>query len=528
MTTKREFDFILRNGRVYDGAGNPWRNADVGLKGKRISRIGPLSASSANRVIDCTGLVVCPGFIDMHSHSDLMIFSEPEASAKVMQGVTTEVLGQDGQSVAPIKDKDKSNWRRHLSGLLGDPEVEWTWNAFDEYLSALEKARPTTNLVSLVPHGSLRLWVMGMENRKPTDGEMKKMARLLRESLEAGAAGMSTGLIYPPCPYADVNELAEFCKVLRKHGKFFVVHIRSEDAELMESLDEMVEVARLSGAPVHISHLKVAGKPQYGRAGELLERIDAARAEGLEITFDQHPYTAGSTMLFALLPQWLQEGGSDKMLERLTSAEIRQQIMEEMASRTSTSGIGLTDIIVSSVKSEKNKYLEGKNLFEVAEAMDRPFVDAVCDLLVEEDLNVSMIIFLSDEADVKTILKHPAGTICTDGLLGGKPHPRAYGTFPRVLGRYCRDENVLDLAEAIRKITSAGAQRLGLADRGLLKEGFCADVVAFNPKTIIDTSTYENPRLFPTGIEHVFINGKHVASSGKQIGAKTGKILRIP
>lgn len=527
MTKNHEFDFILTGGHVYDGAGNPWRRADVAVKGKKIKRIGVIEDSGARESIDCSGLAVCPGFIDMHSHSDLRIFAEPEASAKVLQGVATEVLGQDGQSVAPIKDEHKKDWRRHLSGLLGDVGIEWTWNSFGEYLTALEKARPSTNLVSLVPHGSLRLWVMGMENRKATPEELDSMRELLRESLDAGGAGMSTGLIYPPCPYADIDELVGLCEVLEERGKFFVAHIRNEDSAVMESVDEMFQVARRSGAPVHISHLKVAGKPQHGRAGELLDRIDAARSEGLDITFDQYPYTAGSTMLFALLPEWLQEGGSDEMLARLKDREVRRRIMEEMASRTSSSGVDPTDVRVSAVKSQKNKCLEGKNLFELAETLDKPLIDAVCDLLIEEDLNVSMIIFVSNESDVKTILRHPAQTVCTDGLLGGRPHPRVYGAFPRILGRFCREEKVLGLAEAIRKMTSAPAQRLGLRDRGLIKEGLRADLVVFNPKTIIDTATYEDPRQAPLGIEHVFVNGKHIVASGKQIGAKSGKVLRV-
>ncbi len=526
MRSDHVYDFILRNGQVYDGAGNPWRSMDVGIKGKKIKRVGRLAEETAKETIDCTGLVVCPGFLDMHSHSDLIIFAQPEASAKVLQGVTTEVLGQDGQSVAPIKDEHKADWRRHLSGLLGDYGVEWTWNSFDEYLSALEKARPTTNLVSLVPHGSLRLWAVGMDNRRATSGEMDVMKSLLRESLEAGAAGMSTGLIYPPCPYADVAEMIELCKVLRDHGKFFVVHIRNEDAAMMESIDEMLEVARGSGAPIHISHLKAAGKPQHGRAGELLEKLDAARAEGLEITFDQYPYTAGSTMLLSMLPEWLQEGSSEQMVERLKSADVRQRILEDMVSKTASSGVDPTDVRISAVKTEKNRHLEGKNLFELAEAVDKPLLDAVCDLLIEEDLSVSMIVFISDEADVRTILRHPLQIACTDGLLGGKPHPRVYGSFPRIL-RLCRDEHVLALPEAIRKMTSAAAQRLGVADRGLIKEDFRADVVVFNPKTILDTATYEEPRQAPIGIEHVFINGKHVVASGKQVSAKSGKVLRV-
>jgi N-acyl-D-amino-acid deacylase len=268
------------------------------------------------------------------------------------------------------------------------------------------------------------------------------------------------------------------------------------------------------------------GRKQHGRAGELLERIGRARHEGLDITFDQYPYTAGSTMLYAFLPQWVQEGGPDEMIARLRDSAVRQRILEEMATRVSTSGIEITDVRVSSVRSDKNRHLEGKNLIEVSEAVDKPLIDAVCDLLVEEELNVSMIIFISDENDIREIMRHPAGTVCTDGLLGGTPHPRVYGTFPRILGRYCR-EGVLDLTEAIRKMTSAAAQRLGLHDRGLIREGFRADLVIFDPERIIDTATYEVPRQFPEGIEHVFINGSHVVRSGEQVSTGGGMVLRI-
>jgi len=521
------YTILLAGGRVYDGTGNPWQKIDVAIQKDAIAAVGHIDPASASTVIDCNNLAVCPGFIDMHSHSDIMIFREPEASSKVMQGVTTEVIGQDGISVAPIRDERKREWRKHLSGLTGDIDTEWSWNTFDEYLSALENSGTTTNIISLVPHGSIRLWVMGMENRKATGKEIAEMQRLLEESLDAGAAGMSTGLVYPPCPYADVAELISLSSVLRARGKFFVAHMRSEDAEFLKATDEMIAVARSSGAPVHISHLKVSGKPRFGRSPELLEKIDGARRDGLELTFDQYPYTAGSTMLFALLPQWLQEGGSDAMTGRLKDAGIRKRIFDEMASRMSSGGVDMTDILISSVGSERNRHLEGKDLAGLSGAMGRELIDAICDLLVEEELNVSMIMFVADEGDIREILRHPAGTVCTDGLLGGKPHPRVYGTFPRILGKYCREEKVLPLQEALRRMTSAAAQRLGLKNRGLVKVGMKADIVVFNPETVIDNATYENPRQFPTGIEHVIINGNHVVEKGKQVGKGSGMVLRV-
>ncbi len=526
MSPNREFDVLLQNARIFDGTGGAWFRSDIAIIGDTIEEIGVLKDSNAELVIDCAGLAVSPGFIDTHSHSDLMVFEDTALSPKVMQGITTELLGQDGIAAAPLRPEHRADWRRHLSGLLGNPDIEWTWSSFDEYLSALERVGPAPNLACLLPHGNLRLWVMGMEDRKPSAAELEQMVSLLREGFEAGAVGFSTGLIYPPCSYADEEEMTALCRAMAQYGGFIVVHLRSEDARLFEALDEMLRVSEMSGVPLHISHCKVAGRTQFGKAAELLQTIDAARERGIDVTFDQYPYTAGSTMLFALLPEWLQEGGPDKMIERLKDATVREKIMAELVSRGSDSAVDITDIRVSGVGSEKNKHLEGKNLFEIAEAMDTPMVDAVCDLLVEEDLNVSMILFIADEGDVQTILKHPLQMTCTDGLLGGKPHPRLYGAFPRILGHYCRELGILGLSEAIRKMTSASANRLGLRDRGLVRPGMKADLVVFDPDTIIDASTYDEPRQYPKGIRHVFINGKHVVSEGEMLEARPGHVIR--
>jgi N-acyl-D-amino-acid deacylase len=364
-----------------------------------------------------------------------------------------------------------------------------------------------------------------MEDRKATPTELKEMTSLLQECLEVGGVGFSTGLVYPPCSYADEDEMAALCAELADYGGFIVVHMRSEDAGLFEALDEMLRVSERSGAPLHISHLKAAGRPQFGRAGELLRKIEGARERGLEVTFDQYPYTAGSTMLFAIMPEWLQEGGPDAMIERLGDSGVRERITAEIAAR-GASTVAITDVRVASVGSEANRHLEGKNLLEVGEALDKPPIDAVCDLLIEEDLNVSMILFVADEDDVRTILQHPLQMACTDGLLGGKPHPRLYGTFPRILGHYCRELGLLGLPEAIRKMTSAPAARIGLRDRGILRPGMKADLVVFDSDRIIDNATYDDPLRYPEGILHVFVNGRHTVENGRLLEASAGSVLR--
>jgi len=525
MTENARFDLLLKSARIFDGTGGPWFKADLAVEGDTISAVGALGGARATLEIDCGGAALTPGFIDAHSHSDLTVFEDAALAPKLMQGVTTELLGQDGIAAAPIRPEHRADWRRHLAGLLGNSDFEWSWSTFEEYLSALEAASPGTNLACLVPHGNLRLWTMGMENRRAASSELKEMSSLLRECLEVGGVGFSTGLIYPPCSYADEDEMAALCAELTDYGGFIVVHMRNEDAEVFEALDEMLRVSERSGAPLHISHLKVAGRPQFGRAGELLRKIEGARERGLEVTFDQYPYTAGSTMLFAILPEWLQEGGPDAMIGRLGDAAVRERITAEIAAR-GASTVAITDVRVAGVGSDANRHLEGKNLLEVAEALGRPLIDAVCDLLIEEDLNVSMILFLADEGDVQTILAHPLHVACTDGLLGGKPHPRLYGTFPRILGHYCRELGLLELPEAIRKMTSAPAARLGLRDRGIVRPGMKADLVVFDPDRVIDTSTYDDPRRYPEGILHVFVNGRHAVGNGQLLEANAGGVLK--
>lgn len=515
-------ELLIKGGRIFDGSGNPWFKADLVVENGRIAAIGRIK-NAAEEVIDAEGLVVAPGFIDTHSHSDLMLIAEPEARMKVMQGITTEIVGQDGLGEAPIRGDLLDDWRRYLSGLNGDPEIEWDWRSFSDYLNRLERARPATNVASLVGHGNLRLLTMGMEERRPTEEEMEEMRRLLAEALEEGALGLSTGLIYPPCSYSDPEELSSLCQVVREYGGIFVAHMRNEGDRIIEALEEMFTIGRGARTPIHISHLKTSGERNWGRMVEILEMIESARGEGIDITFDQYPYIAGSTFLSSLLPGWAHEGGPSKMLERIRDTASRRKILEEMERPRGERWDG---IIISSVKTEENRRLIGKRIDEAASEMGLSPQELVLKLIEEEENAVSMILFSMSETDVETAMRSRLGMVCTDGLVLGRPHPRAYGSFPRVLGRYVRDKGVLGLEEAVRKMTSLPAQRFGLMDRGLLRPGLAADITIFDPRYIRDKATFEDPRRFPDGIEYVIVNGEITVEEGSYRGTRAGKVLR--
>ena len=518
------FDLIIKKGKIVDGSGNPWYRADVGVSNGRIQSIGKIS-SGADTTIDAEGLVVAPGFIDSHSHSDLMLMAEPEAMPKIMQGITTEVIGQDGLGEAPINDDVLEDWRKYLSGLNGDPDIEWSWRSFGEYLKALESAEPATNVAALVGHGNLRLLAMGMENRAPTPSELDTMRGLLADSMREGAFGLSTGLIYPPCVYADARELSELCNVASSYGGVFVVHMRNEGDSLLESIDEVVSIGREANIHVHISHFKASGERNWGKVKEALKKLESARSAGVEVTVDQYPYVAGSTFLSSLLPVWTYEGGTDRMLERLQDEATRIKIAEEMTEKGRGQDWGWSNVLVTSVKTERNRPFEGENLEEISKKRGQPPLDALFDVILEEENAATMVSFSMSEEDVRTVMRSPLQMVCTDGIALGKPHPRAYGSFPRVLGRYVR-EGILRLEEAVRKMTSLPAQSFGLYDRGLLRPGMGADITIFNPDTILDTATYRDSIRFPYGIEHVIVNGKITVHNGEHTKTRAGTVLR--
>lgn len=525
------YDLLIKNGRIIDGTGSPWYYSDIAVKDGKTVKIGKITGVKAKEVIDAKNNVVSPGFIDMHTHSDLVILDEPLIEAKVRQGITTDLLGQDGVAAAPLDDDYIKSWQRNIAGLDGTPPIDWDWRTVGEYLDKIEKNKPSYNLATLAPHGNIRMEVMGLEDRFATDEEIQQMQQILRRSLDEGAIGLSTGLIYVPCCFGEMKELEALCQVIAEYGAPLVIHQRSEGDEILESMDELIEMMKRCGAHLHFSHLKNCGKDNWEKTPDVLKKINQARQGGLEVTFDQYPYIAGSTMLSAILPSWVHDGGTEKMLERLQEKDLRERIKQEMATAlkgwdSMSKWAGWDGIVVTSVITDKNQFCVGKTIQEIANIKKENEADVALDLIFQEKNNVGMIDFVMNEESVKMILAHPAGTIGSDGLLGGEPHPRAYGTYPRVLGKYVREEKVTTLEEMIRRMTSQPARIIGLQDRGIIREGLMADIVIFNPNTVIDNATFENSRQFNTGIEYVVVNGKIIIDGEQAFRKPAGKVIK--
>jgi len=521
-------DIAIKNGLVIDGTGNPWFRADIEIRGERIAKVGHAS-EKAEQVINATGLTVAPGFIDMHSHSDIAILKRPAPEQKIRQGVTTELLGQDGLSVAPVKGQARKELPRYLSGISGELDREWPWSTISEYLNEVERAGTLVNVATYVGHGTVRMVVKGFDEDPVTGEELEVMKELVDQSMRDGAFGLSSGLVYTPGSYADTDELVALAEVAARHGGIYATHIRGESDTLEQSLEEALTIGRRAGLPVHISHHKAAGIKNWGKVRRTLATIDETRSQGLDVTCDQYPYTAGSTMLSVVIPPWAHKGGWKKLLERLRDPASRERIKQDMQKglpgwTSYYKQSGWEKIMVTFCK--KNKRFEGKTVEQIAELRRTDPFTATFDLLVEEETAVSMVVFYLSEDDVKTVMRHPATMIGTDGLVLGNPHPRVYGTYPRVLGKYVRDERVLTLEDAVRKMTSLPAQRLGLQDRGLIRPGFFADIAILNPKTIIDKATYENPHQYPVGVEYVIVNGRVALEKGEVGDTLPGKVLR--
>lgn len=531
---------LIKNALIVDGSGDKRFDGSVMTENEKISKIlrNPEDSfidsleADADRVIDAGGLVLAPGFIDTHSHSDLMVLSQPQLLPKLHQGITTEVLGQDGISMAPLPSSYIEPWKKNLAGLDGtDDKLDWNYENTANYLRMIEEAQPSLNEAYLLPHGNIRMEAMGLMNRPATEEDIDKMREITRREMEAGCIGVSSGLIYMPCAYGNTEELIEICKTANEYGGIFVVHQRSEADDILSSMDEIIRIGRESGIPIHFSHFKVCGKPNWKYIDGMMEKLDKASAEGLKVSFDQYPYIAGSTMLGVILPPWAHDGGTDKLVERLGNKEERERMKKDIHD-----GIdgwdnfirfaGTEGIYITSVASEKNKDVVGLSLEELGNRRGIDPLDAAFDLLCEEKNAVGMVDFYGSEEHVERIMKRPEMNLCTDGLLSGKPHPRVYGAFPRVLGKYVREENKLSLEEAVHKMTGKAAQSMNIKKRGYIKEGYFADLVLFNKDSVSDRGTFTDPEQYPDGIEYVIVNGTVELEHGTENGLRAGKVLR--
>lgn len=522
------YDLIIKKGIIVDGSGSPPFRADVGISDDRIRSIGDLSGERADIVIDAPGMVVSPGFIDIHNHSDITIFEVPTADNYILQGVTTIAIGNCGSSPAPLTDV---NFGEEVKWIKKEhPDVEVKWRSFSEYIRALDELKPSVNVVPLVGHGTIRSAVLGFGPEKPSDKDIQMMRELTGEAMEAGAFGVSAGLIYVPGTFATTEEIIEVAKVAASYGGIYSTHMRNEGVGLLDSIYETITIGLKAGISVEISHLKASGRPSWGKVVAALKIIEDYASRGYDISADAYPYPAASTSLITLLPKDIRGASSEEIMRKLRDPSVVREIKERLGGAVFEERyISWPDIMIS--YSPKHREFEGMRLDKIAESLGLDPVETVIKILLDDELATGMVTFTMREEDVRTVISHPLVAIGSDGSIGkfgvGKPHPRRYGTFPRVIAKYVREEKILTLQEAIRKMTSLPARKLRLWDRGLIRPGFKADLVVFNYYGIEDVATYENPHSYPRGIRYVIVNGKITVDSGKLVPTvRTGRVLR--
>jgi N-acyl-D-amino-acid deacylase len=521
-----DLDVIIKGGTVYDGTGAEPKHVDVAIRGDRIAGVGDFKTARAKTVIDAKGLAVAPGFINMLSWSTESLIQDGRSQSEIRQGVTTEIMGE-GESMGPINDRV----RDHMIRQQTDIKYDITWNTLAEYLQYLEKRGVSCNVASFIGAATIREYVIGFEDKQPTPEQLDQMRELVRKEMESGALGIGSFLFYPPAIYAKTEELIELCNVAAKYQGKYISHMRSEGDRLFEALDELIRISREAGIPAEVYHIKAAGEKNWPKEDELLARIEAAQKQELKITANMYTYIAGGTGLDACLPPWAEDGGYPALFKRLRDSATRAKIAAEANMRVSPD-----KILLVGFKSEKLKPLTGKSLGEVAKMRGKDPITTIMDLIAEDESRISSVYFLMSEENVKKELIKPWISFGSDGasqapegaFLKSNPHPRAYGNFARLLGKYVRDEKVIPLKEAVRRLSGLPATNLVLDHRGFLKEGMFADVVVFDPATIADRATFEKPHQYAVGVEHVFVNGVQVLKDGEHTGAKPGRALWGP
>ena len=535
---ERAYDVIIVGGRVVDGTGAPWFRADVGVMGDRIAAIGDLSEAPAESRIDAAGLVIAPGFIDMLGQSEFNVLVDSRAASKITQGITTEVTGE-GASIAPVNDRMMEASKPSYAHY----GVEQDFRTLEEYFSRLKESPPAINIATFIGSGGIRDFVIGREDRRASPEELDEMKQMVARAMEAGALGLSASLQYVPDRFNSTDELVAMASVAAEYGGIYITHQRSEGNLIFESLDEVFEIAERAAIPAEVWHLKTAYKANWGKMGEVLERFEVARARGLDVTANQYPYIRASNGLDACLPVWVREGSTEEMLSRLKDASLRERIKTDMAADDVTewenqwygSG-GAEGVMLSSVLDPELRKYEGKTMAQIGAEMGKDPRDALMDLVIADGGESSCIISIMNEEDVRTALKHPLVSVDTDSSARAedgpfsetKSHPRAWGTFPRILGKYVREEALLTLEEAVRKMTSRPAARVKLMDRGILRAGMAADITVFDPATISDVATFEDPTHYSVGVRYVFVNGRAVVSEGEITDERPGRVLRGP